>query len=115
MQGKPVRAMLSEQLPETLTLRKPEEVPEQEIEAELKRLETALRQAGYGVSLNEEVPARLVYAYLYESLGETVELDDGGWVFHGCSGYCPGCFQRPWCDTGESSCWPEDEKPAKCT
>lgn len=110
MQGKPVRAMLSEQLPETLTLRKPEEVPEQEIEAELKRLETALHQAGYGVSLREEIPARLVYAYLYESLGETVELDDGGWFFDGCSGYCPGCFQRPWCDTGESSCWPEDEE-----
>ncbi len=110
IQGKPVRAKLSEQLPQTLTLRKPEEIPEQEIEAELERLETALGQAGYGIGLREGIPARLVYAYLYESLGEIVELDGGGWVFDGCSGYCPGCFQRPWCDAGESSCWPEDEE-----
>lgn len=28
----------------------------------------------------------------------------------GCSGYCPDCYQRPWCETGRSSCWTEDEK-----
>jgi hypothetical protein len=111
MQQKPVRKKLSEQLPETLLLRAPESIPEQEIEAELERLENALEQAGYGVSLNDGIPARLIYAFLYEVLGESIELGrpGGGWVFDGCSGDCPGCFQRPWCDTGYSSCFPEDE------
>ena len=113
MQGKPVRGRLSEQLPETLTLRKPEEIEEHEIEAALESLESALDQAGFGLSLNEGIPGRLMYAFLYESLGETVELDGGGWFFDGCSGYCPGCFQRPWCSSGTSSCWPEDEESGK--
>jgi hypothetical protein len=33
--------------------------------------------------------------------------------FDHCSGYCPGCEIRPWCDSGQSSCWPEDEKAGK--
>lgn len=115
MQGRPVRQKLVEQLPESVVLRKPEEIDETEIEAELERLEIALERAGYGISLNFGVPARLVYAFLYEELGETVELhgQGEGWFFDGCSGYCPGCFQRPWCDTGESACWSEDEEAGK--
>ncbi len=118
MRGEPVRQTLAEQLPETFTIKKPEEISNADIETDLGRLEEALEKAGYGIGLNDGIPPRLVYAFLYEHLGETFELfetDGGGgfWTIDGCSGYCPDCFQRPWCDTGESSCWPEDEEAGK--
>lgn len=117
MQGKPVRKKLSEQLPQNIVFRKPNEISEEEIESELERLEQALKRAGYGIDLNDGIPARLVYAFLYEELGEEFELHEsdglGFWSFDGCSGYCPDCFQRPWCDSGQSSCWSEDKEAGK--
>ena len=114
LQGQPTRMTLAEQLPKTFVLKKPQELSDEEIGTALEQLEEALYEAGYGVSLNAGIPARLVYEYLVESLGETFELDPGGgWYLDGCGGYCPGCFQRPWCDTGESCCWPEDEEAGK--
>lgn len=116
MQGKPVRQKLSEQLSKNAVFSKPEDIGDGAIEAELERLEAAINRANYGISLNEGIPPRLVYAYLYENLGQTFELDEpsgGGWFLDGCSGYCPGCFQRPWCPSGEGSCWPEDEAAGK--
>jgi hypothetical protein len=116
MQGKPVRKKVSEQMTEGTTFRKPGEIGDDEIEAELDRLEQALADAGFGIDLNPEIPPRLVYGYLYEELDETLELDmpgNGGWCLGGCGGYCPGCIQRPWCETGQSSCWGEDEEAGK--
>ena len=114
LQGLPTRMILSAQLPKTFVLKKPQDLTDEEIGTALEELEEALEEAGYGVSLNGGIPARLVYEYLVESLGETFELDNGGgWHLDGCSGYCPDCFQRPWCDTGESSCWTEDEAAGK--
>jgi len=37
----------------------------------------------------------------------------GGWFFDGCSGDCPGCFQRPWCNTGNSAFCSEDGEAGK--
>ena len=98
-----------------MVFRKPEDIGAEEIEVELERLVNALEDAGYGVGLNFGIPDPLVYAFLYECLGETFDLSEpgGGWFFDGCSGYCPDCFQRPWCDSGESSCWSEDEEIGK--
>ena len=73
--------------------------------------------AGYGISLNEGVPPRVVYKEIAEWISERAlelsGLDGGFWNFDGCSGYCPGCFQRPWCDFGSNSCWGEDEEAGK--
>lgn len=114
LEGKPTRMTLAEQLPKTFVLKKSEELSDEEIGAALEQLAEALHEAGYGISLNAGIPARLVYEYLVESLGEMFELDPGGgWHLVGCGGYCPGCFQRPWCGAGESSCWPEDEEAGK--
>ena len=112
LQGRPIRMTLSAQLPGTFVLKKPEELNNDDIGAALEQLENALREAGYGVNLNAGIPDRLVYEYLVESLGEIFELGPG-WHIDGCSGYCPGCFQRPWCGTGQSSCWQEDEEAGK--
>ncbi len=66
---------------------------------------------GFGSDLKEGLPPKILYNYLWETLDEIFELDsEGGWHLDGCSGYCPGCFQRPWCDSGLEICWPEDEE-----
>lgn len=117
MQGEPVRKKLAELLPENSHFRSPEEIGDDEIESETDRLAKTLYEAGYSIELNDDIPDRLVYAYLFEELGETFELDgpdySGGWVLSGCSGYCPGCFQRPWCESGQNLCWLEDEEAGK--
>ncbi|MEK7728923.1 MAG: hypothetical protein AAB354_10950 [candidate division KSB1 bacterium] len=62
------------------------------------------------MDLNAEVPPRLAYEHLLEALAEEIELLHGGtWHLDGCTEYCPGCFQRPWCETGNNLCWREDE------
>ncbi len=115
LQGLPTRLKLSEQLPKTFVLSKSEDLSDDEVGDALEQLEQALEAAGYGISLHAGIPPRLVYEYLIESLGETFELEPcgGGWVLDGCDGYCPHCFQRPWCETGESSCWQEDKEAGK--
>jgi hypothetical protein len=114
LQGLPTRTTMVEQLPENFVLKRPEELTDDEIGLELEDLALILSNLGYGISLNDGIPPRLVYENLLEHLGEDFEFDPGGgWCYDGCSGYCPGCFQRPWCDTGQGSCWTEDEEAGK--
>lgn len=114
--GQPVRKTITEQMPTTFIIKNPDEIPESEIESELEALIQAVKQVGYGFSLSKDIPARLVYKMIREWIGEEFELDGaggGGWFFDGCSGYCPGCEQRPWCETGLKACWSEDEEAGK--
>ena len=93
-----------------------EELDDTKIESELERLIKAIEATGNGISLQDGVPARLAYKEIMEWAGEDHELIGsmgGGWFYDGCSGYCPGCFQRPWCEFGNSSCWREDEEAGK--
>lgn len=84
---------------------------DEEIEAELEKLYACLEGTHFSIDLNESVPARFVYTIVREALGEEFEFIAGGcWHIDGCSGYCPGCFQRPWCEFGGNSCWTEDEE-----
>jgi len=58
--------------------------------------------------------SELRYMHLLETLDEEFEIIvDGSWHLDGCTGYCPDCFQRPWCESGCQSCWPEDEEAGK--
>ncbi len=114
LQGQPTRTNMIAQLPNGFVLKRPEELTEEAIGAALDDLIEVLSNLGYGVSLQEAIPPRLVYENLLEHLGEDFEFDPGGgWCYDGCGGYCPGCFQRPWCEVGSSSCWPEDEEAGK--
>ena len=67
--------------------------------------------------MNDGIPPKVVYQYIWDTLQEVFEISStsggGGWFIDGCSGYCPGCFQRPWCETGLTGYWPEDKKAGK--
>lgn len=112
VRGESVRDSILNQFSLHEKFRPEADIPDSEIEAELDRLLGHINETGNGVSLRDDIPARLVYRNLMEWIGEPHELNgpqSGGWFYDGCSGWCPGCFQRPWCDSGNSSCWPEDE------
>lgn len=112
--GKEVRKKLIDQIAIDFPFKSPKEITEEEAIIALEKLEIALNKVGFGFSLNEGIPAKLVYEYLLETLEEVHEISgEGGWWLDGCSGYCPGCFQRPWCESGLSGVWKEDEDAGK--
>jgi len=91
----------------------PEALTDAQIEQELARIEELLAGRGICIELQDGVPRRLVYGYLRRELHETsFEFLGSGTRIHlnACTGYCPGCFQRPWCDWGCGETWPEDEE-----
>jgi hypothetical protein len=111
--GEAIEKPLVEHFSDRTPFRKPADIAEEEMEAELERILNAINEANIGIGLVDGLPPRLLYTYLYEELGESFIVSNGGWVIDGCSGYCPGCFQRPWCNTGQNGCWPGDEKNGK--
>ena len=112
LKGEPVEKRLEELVPDQVPFRKPEDIAENELDAELQRLQAAIEGAGIGICLHD-IPPRLLYAYLFETLDDHFEVSGGGWNIDGCSGFCPDCIQRPWCNTGQSGCWTEDEVAGK--
>ncbi|RMH76035.1 MAG: hypothetical protein D6681_21845 [Calditrichaeota bacterium] len=127
MEGKPVRQTMREHLlsgeearGEDATAEEffnkllagdPEAMSEEEIEAELERVLDMMEGSQFGLSLNDGLPPRIVYMILREALEDQFEFVSGGfWCIDGCTGVCPECLQRPWCETGGSLCWDEDEK-----
>lgn len=114
LNGEPVRKKLRDQLPKNYQPVPPYQLTAITVKKALVTLNNALEEIGYGYDLRNGIPEKVIYQYLWETLEEVFELDgEGGWVLDGCSGYCPGCFQRPWCETGKESHWPEDEKAGK--
>lgn len=110
MQGKPTRFRLKDKLPEDLNPVPSSELADEELSAALGRLMAFLDQNQMVVGLTEELPPRLLYEYLLETLEKEFDIiSDGFWHLDGCSGYCPDCIQRPWCEMGNSSCWEEDK------
>ena len=86
-----------------------------ELETELDLLLNRLEQRGIYVDLFGAVPDRLVYGWLKTEL-ETAEyeiVDPGTRCHIGCSSYCPGCFQRPWCEMGQELSWVEDDQAGR--
>lgn len=114
VQGKPIRRKLKEQLPSDYTPGNPDHLADEEIISELRELFAQLADIRISVDIQDGLPPRLVYEYLLEVLEDEFDIiGDGFWHLDGCTGYCPGCFQRPWCETGSQSCWQEDEQAGK--
>lgn len=113
MKGLSVRETIKNQLPKDFVVRPLNSIPEEELPKVLSGLMNTLNQNGFSVSL-PKMPDRLIYNFVTEWLNEETELcPTGSWVFSGCSGYCPGCIQRPWCNIGQDCCWTEDEVAGK--
>jgi hypothetical protein len=90
----------------------PEGLTDADVDAELDRIRLALEQGGVLLELQEDLPPRLALCYLRRELSAT-RFDFAGtggwWHMDGCAGCCPECVQRPWCEAGACTCWPEDE------
>ncbi|MBN1676193.1 MAG: hypothetical protein JXR37_34435 [Kiritimatiellae bacterium] len=74
-----------------------------QIAVELEKVKESLAQRGVVVDLNPDVPARPVYEALCRELKrQDFEITGPATQCHLllCSGYCPDCFQRPWCEVG---------------
>ena len=112
MAGKKIRGKLEEYLPDIYKPKKPDDLTDDEIYEELQQLVTFLEKRHFAVDyLDRGIPARLVYEELLDTLGDEFEQIAGGfWHLDGCTGTCPDCFQRPWCEAGGDLCWKEDEE-----
>lgn len=111
LRGRPLTKTLRRELPREFEFKHPAELNDEQIAAELEALYRELKGTKISIDLCEGVPPRLVYEHLFEVLDEAHDWL-GTFTLHldGCDGYCPGCFQRPWCETGNTSLWPEDEE-----
>ncbi|NOQ37238.1 MAG: hypothetical protein GQ569_15330 [Methylococcaceae bacterium] len=110
LKGKPIRLTLKEQLPEDLALPASNTLSDEEVSAVLENLIKFLEEIRFLTEFSDDIPDRLLYEHLRDSLNDEFDIiNEGFWHLDGCSGHCPSCFQRPWCESGNSSCWPEDE------
>lgn len=94
----------------------PVEATDDQVRAELERVTELLRTRSVLVAWQNGVPERLVLTFLRDTLAKTdfdIIGEGSRWHLDGCDGFCPGCFQRPWCDNGKESCWLEDEDAGK--
>lgn len=93
-------------------LSKSEGLTEEQLRHEIDEISDNLASRSVIVSFRDGVPLPLVHAYLRQVVEDEefeIEAPHAFTVLDGCSGYCPACFQRPWCDAGNEPNWPEDE------
>jgi len=110
MQGKPVSWRFEQ---EYGAMPSAEGLSEEEVVDKIRELTDKLAERQVVVEYQDGIPARLAYSELCRYLRESeFEIMASGATCHltGCTGYCPGCFQRPWCDMGMDLSWPEDEE-----
>ena len=111
MNGEPLTKKIRKLLPSDYFPIPPDKLTDVELEKELEKLMDHLEKIRIDGTFVNQVPSRLVYEHLFEKLEDNFDLIiEGTWHLDGCTGYCPGCFQRPWCESGTSACWPEDKK-----
>jgi hypothetical protein len=93
----------------------PEEIGDAQAAELMEKLDPILEEIGISLDLWEGVPPRLAYEIFYAELDEDFELLDANETVHltGCTGFCPDCLQRPWCENGCTSLWKEDEAAGK--
>ena len=110
--GQPVIQKTKDRLPKDYNIIPTSELSDERLAEELHIIRSLFAMSGYYINWQDGVPNRLVYQAILDGLEEE-DFGGEGWHNDGCSGYCPGCIQRPWCDTGLDSCWTEDEEAGK--
>jgi hypothetical protein len=87
---------------------------DEELELELRRMNLYLEGIGITVDFIDDLPPRLVYEYIEENLSDELQffpLFDA--ELETCSGICPLCIRRPWCEDGWNYDWDEDREAGK--
>ncbi len=75
-----------------------------------------LEARGVVLELQPNLPPRVAYQCLQRELNrEPFDYLPPGSICHvtACSGYCPACPQRPWCESGMEEEWPEDAEAGR--
>ncbi|MBC8379463.1 MAG: hypothetical protein H8E62_09830 [Planctomycetes bacterium] len=81
-----------------------DQMTDQEITEKLNGIKKFFAAENIELGLVKDLPERLIYTYIVEEvLPETPSFPFGAdcrftYVIDGCSGYCPGCFQREYCE-----------------
>ncbi len=115
MRGEPLRWTLRAEM---AGRRPADQMDDREIVTAVEEIRGLLAARGVSLDLRDGTPARAAYEYLLKTLTEEdFEHTGPGVVTHldGCSGYCPDCFQRPWCDLGQEEQWEQDGEGASRT
>jgi len=112
MKGEVTIQKFKDRLPDNYVIIPEADLSDEDLEDELKTVKKLLANTGYYMALNDGIPKRLEYQQMLDAL-EDEDMGGEGWHNDGCSGYCPGCIQRPWCESGEEMTWGEDEKAGK--
>jgi len=98
-------APVASRLPERIDLPDPDTLTDREIGIRLREFISLLSERGIEVGLVGKLPDRLTYQYLVtEALNEEIPLlvpEGARYNIDGCDGWCPGCFQLPYCEVGQ--------------
>ena len=101
--GKPLTFSLGD-ISEFFRFKDLDKVSDKDVNSELDLIYELLEKRSIHITLQDNLPPKLEYEYLRDELkdDEYQYLAPGTIVnITGCTGYCPGCAQRPWCEQGQ--------------
>lgn len=110
MTGRSTTCNLRHRLQQAGLMPEPDDVTDEAIRGLLPQIRDYLRRKRVELHLPTGIPGRLAYEFLFGELSASFDLTARGTTTHidGCGGFCPDCFQRPWCENGRTR-WDEDE------
>lgn len=96
---------------DTLTIPDSAKIEDRAVDSALDSLKRNLAELNIEVKSLPKTPPRLVYEFIEEELGRTVNRTpfQTPRTLELCKGYCPACIQRPWCKSKGLEVYPEDE------
>lgn len=109
--GKNTQFRLRDKFPQNYHFKKPDDIDdEDELIEELKAFLEVFALFDVSADYVDRLPHRVAYEMVFGELDEVFDILGGGiWHLDGCSGFCPDCIQRPWCEIGWTLCFEEDE------
>jgi len=103
---KPIRSLF----PPNTTFPPAEEITETELVGRVEFLEDILMDNGILLELSPTLPADITYKYIVEEMLPDLIPDNiperGALHYNGCGGWCPGCFQKDYCEM-KKELWPD--------